>query len=106
MGYFLRSCNDTDLVQCSDLWAEAAVYAKNFTVDDGAKGHEVKDLTARFPDGCIAVLLDAFFVESVNLGDLSGLVVAPEEGHTVRVSGAANWSVEPIMRGIGILLCF
>ena len=60
--------------------------AEDFAVDDRAKGHEVKDLTACLPDGCVAVFLDAFLVEAVDLGDLSGFVVAADEGHAVWVS--------------------
>jgi hypothetical protein len=74
------------LVECSDLRAEAAVYAKDFAVDDRAESHEVEDLTACFPDRCIAVFLNTFFVEAVDLGDLAGFVVAAHECDAVRVS--------------------
>lgn len=60
--------------------------AEDFAVDDGAEGHEVEDLAAGFPDGGVAVFLDAFFVETVDLGDLAGFVVAADEGHAVGVS--------------------
>lgn len=45
--------------------------AENFAVNDRAENQEVEDLTAGFPNGCVAIFLLAFFVESVYLGDLA-----------------------------------
>lgn len=83
----LGSRHDADLVQRPDLRAQSAVDAENFAVDDGAEGHEVKDLAACFPDGSVAVFLHAFFVEAVNLGDLAGFMVAADKGDAVGVFG-------------------
>ena len=63
------------------------MHAEDFAVDDGAQHEEVEDLTAGFPDGGIAVFGLAFFVEAVDLGYLTGFVVAADEGHAVGVSG-------------------
>ena len=60
--------------------------AENLAVDDGAEGHEVEDLTTCFPDRCVAVFLHAFFIETINLGDLAGFVVTADEGYAVGVS--------------------
>ena len=60
--------------------------AENFSIDDSAQDEEVEYLTAGFPDGGVAVFLLTFFIESVDLGDLAGFVVAPDEGDTVGVS--------------------
>ena len=62
------------------------MYAKNFTIDDRGEGEEVEDLTAGFPDGGIAVFLLALLVETVDLGDLPGLVIATDERDLVRIS--------------------
>lgn len=64
--------------------------AEDFAIDDGAEGHEVEDLTACFPDGCVAVFLYAFFVETIDLGDLPGFVVTADEGHAVGVSRSVS----------------
>jgi hypothetical protein len=62
------------------------MHAKDFTVDDGGQGQEVEDLAARFPDGGVTVFLLTFFVESVDLGDLPGFVVAADERDFGRIS--------------------
>ena len=60
--------------------------AEDFAIDNGAKDKEVEDLAARFPDGCVAVFLLAFFIEAVDLGDLAGFMVAADEGDAIGVS--------------------
>ena len=87
VGDLLRASDDADLIQGADFGAQAAVHAEDFAVDDGAEDEEVEDLTAGFPDGGVAVLGLAFFVEAVDLGYLTGFVVAADEGDAVGVSG-------------------
>jgi hypothetical protein len=60
--------------------------AEDLPVDDSCQGQKVENLTARFPHRGISVLGLALFVESVDLGDLSGLVVSPYKGNAVWVS--------------------
>ena len=60
--------------------------AEDFAVDDSAQDEEVEDLTAGFPDGGVAVFGLAFFVEAVDLGYLTGFVVAANEGDTIGVA--------------------
>ena len=59
--------------------------AEYFPIDNGAEDKKIEDLTAGFPDGGVAVFLLAFFVEAVDLGDLSGFVVPTDEGDAVRI---------------------
>ena len=86
MRDLLRSGNYSNLIQRSDLRAQAPVHAEDFAVDDGGKGKEIEDLTARFPDRSVAVLLLAFFVEAVDLRYLPGFVVPAHESDFVWVS--------------------
>lgn len=51
---------------------------EDFAVDNGGEGEEIKDLTAGLPDAGVAVFGLAFFVEAVDLGDLTGFVVATD----------------------------
>lgn len=78
VGNFLCSCYDADLVQCADLRRQTSVYAENLAIDDSCEGEEVEDLTACLPDRCVAILGLALFVETVDLGDLSRLVVSAD----------------------------
>lgn len=93
VGDLLRPSDDADLIQGADFGAEAAVHAEDFAVDDGAQHEEVEDLTAGFPDGGVAVFGLAFFVEAVDLGYLTGFVVAADEGYAVGVAngGRISW---------------
>lgn len=86
MGNFLGTSDDTDLVESAYFGAQPTVNAENFAINDGAEDEEVEDLAAGFPDGCVAVLLLALFVETVNLGNLTGFVVSANEGDTVGVA--------------------
>lgn len=54
------------------------------TIDNRGKGEEVEHLAAGFPYATVAVFLLTFFVEAVDLGDLSALVVSTDEGDSFR----------------------
>lgn len=88
-GAFVRnllgSSNDAYLVKGTDFRAQTAMDAEHFPVNDSTEDQEVKDLAAGFPDRSIAIFLLAFFVKSVDLCDLARFMVAPDEGHTIRV---------------------
>lgn len=83
MGNFLRASHDADLVEGSDFGGQPAVHAQDSAVDDGGEGQEVEDLAARFPDAGITIFLLAFFVKAVDLGDLTGFVVAADKSYSV-----------------------
>lgn len=85
MRDLLSTSNDTDLINGSDLRAQATMDAENFTVDNGGEDKEVENLAARLPDRRVAVLLLALFVEAVDLSDLARLMVASDEGDLVGV---------------------
>lgn len=46
VGDLLRTCNNSDLIDCADLGAQAAVDTEDFSVDDGGEDQEIKDLAA------------------------------------------------------------
>ena len=82
---FLGSSNDANLVKGTDFRAQTAVDAEHFPVNDSTKDQEIKDLAAGFPHRSIAIFLLAFFVKPVDLCDLARFMVAPDEGHAIRV---------------------
>lgn len=88
MRDFLSTGNNTDLVEGTDFGAQATMDAKDFAIDDSTEDEEIEDLTACFPHRGIAVLLLALFIETVDLCDLTGLVIAADECDTIRVSGS------------------
>lgn len=89
MRNLLGTGNDTDLIEGANLRAQATVYAKNFAVNDCSEDKEVEDLTACLPNRSVPIFLLALFVETVDLSNLTRLVVAADEGDTIRVSSSA-----------------
>lgn len=86
MGNLLGPCDDSNLIYGSYLRAQAAMDAEKLSVNYGSENEEVKNVAARLPYGCVAVLLLAFFVEAVDLCDLARFVVASDENNAVWVS--------------------
>ncbi len=86
MRNFLGTSNDTDLINSADLRAETTVNAEDFTINNSGKDKEIKNLAARLPDRCISILLLALFIETIDLGDLAGLMVATDQRDLIRVS--------------------
>ena len=90
VGNLLGTSNDSNLVNSADLRAEAAVHTENSPVDDGSKCHKVKDLGTSFPHRGVAVFLVTLFVESVNLGDLTGFMIAANQCDATWIAGDHN----------------
>ena len=59
---------------------------EDFVVDNGTETKVIKDLTAVAPYIRRAIFTDAFFVEAIDLGDLPALVVASNEGYSIRIT--------------------
>jgi hypothetical protein len=57
--------------------------AEYLTIDDSGQSKEIEDLTAGLPYGCIAIFGLAFFVKTIDLSNLAGLVVSTNERDTV-----------------------
>lgn len=59
---------------------------KNFVFDKGTQSEVVEDISAISPDTGGTVLSPALVVEAIDLSDLTGLVVASDQGHSIWVS--------------------
>ena len=64
--------------------------AENLAIDQGRKGKIVEQIGEILPDIGIAVLSQAFVVESVDLCDLTGFVVATQDGNSFTVPHLEN----------------
>ena len=62
------------------------MHAEHPSIHDRPQGQVIKDLTSPPPYVATAVLPLALVIESINLGDLSRLVVPSDESHAFRVS--------------------
>jgi hypothetical protein len=76
----------------ADLGTQSTVNTQHGAVDNGGQDEKVKHLTASLPHGSIAVLLLAFLVEAIYLGDLAGFMVAADENYPVGISGGGQVS--------------
>lgn len=95
MRNLLSAGDDSNLVNGPDLRAQTTVHAEHLAVDNGGQDQKVEYLAARFPDRRVAVLLLAFFVEAVDLGDLPRLVVAANENDSVRIPMSLSADGQP-----------
>lgn len=59
---------------------------EDLVVNEGGQGEVIEEVGKVFPDVRVAVFSQAFVVETVNLGDLTGFVVAAEDGDALRVA--------------------
>lgn len=86
MRHFLYSIERTDVVQGVDTGRQPTVQAEDLIVNQSSEWEVVKQVGKIFPDVCISIFAKAFIVESVDLGDLAGLVVSTEDCDTLRIS--------------------
>lgn len=59
--------------------------AEDLVVDEGGKGEVIEEIGEDFPDVGIAVFTETFIVETVDLRDLTGLVVSTQNGDPLGV---------------------
>lgn len=86
MGNLLDSIQSSDVIQGVDAGGQAAVETEDLVVDQGGQRKVVEKVGKVLPNVGVSVLSEAFVVEAVNLGNLSGLVVASENGYALGVS--------------------
>jgi len=100
MRYFLFPIYDSNLIQVLDLGAQSTMDAQRGTVNQGAKSEVIKYFSASSPYIRGVVLPDAFVIKTVDLSDLSGFVVASDEGHSVGVADLEGKEQEEGLDGV------
>ena len=86
MGNFLDTIKRSNVVESVDRRAQSAVQTEDLVFNEGSEGEVVEEVGEVFPHVRIAVFAKALVVEVVDLGDLTGFVVATEDGNTLRVA--------------------
>lgn len=86
VGHFLNTVQSADVVQRVDTRRQATVQAEDLVVNKCCERQVVEKIGEEFPHVGVSVLAQTFVVEAVNLGDLSALVVATEDGDALRVA--------------------
>lgn len=85
MRNLLCTSYDTDLVDGANFRAETTMNTENLAVDDSSKDQEVEYLATGLPDRSVTVLLLTLLVETVDLSDLAGLMVATNESNLIGI---------------------
>lgn len=86
MWNLLYTVKGSDVVESIDAWGKTSVKAEDLLIDEGGKGEIVEEICEVLPYVGIAVLSETFVVETVDLRDLTGFVVATEDCDSLRVS--------------------
>lgn len=86
MRNLLYAIESSDVVQCVNTGRKAAVKAEDLVVDESSEGEVVEEVCKVLPHVGIAVLAKTFVVESVNLGDLTRLVISSEDGDALGIA--------------------
>lgn len=86
MWNLLFTIDGADLIQSLYAWRETTVYAKDATVNDGRQTQIVKDFSAVSPNCNTAVFAETLIIKTVNLSNLSRLVVASYQSNSVWIS--------------------
>ena len=86
MWNFLYTIECSDIVEGIDAGGETSVEAEDLVVDKGSKGEVVEEVCKVFPYIRVAIFSETFVVETVDLRDLTGFVVATEDGDALRIS--------------------
>jgi len=83
----LSTGNDANLVDGTDLGTQATVDTEELAVDDGSEDQKVENMAAGLPNGGVSILLLALLVESIDLSDLTRLVITADKNNSVGVPG-------------------
>jgi len=86
MRNLLYAIESSNVVQRVDTGRKAAVKAEDLVIDEGSEGKIVEEVCKVLPDVGIAVFAKTLVVESVNLGDLTRLVVSSEDGDALGIA--------------------
>lgn len=86
MRHLLFPVNHPDLIQRPHRGTQSPMHAKHPPVHNRPQTQVIKHVTAIPPDVYAPVFALTFVVEAVDLGDLAGFVITPDEGYPVGVA--------------------
>lgn len=82
----LDAVKSSDVVQGVDGWGQSTVETEDLVVDESGEWEIVEEVGEVLPNVRVSVLAEALVVESVDLGDLTGLVVSTEDSDALWVA--------------------
>jgi hypothetical protein len=109
MRDFLDTIQRSNVVESIDRRAQPTVQTEDLVFNESSEGKVVEEIGEVFPHVGVAIFAKALVVESVDLGDLTGLVIATKDGDTLGVTNLqANkkgHSFDGIVASIDIITC-
>ena len=82
----MKRLHDTHLVDRLQIRAESSMDTKYTAVNDRTESQIIKYFATVAPDVCWTILALTLVIETVDLSDLSGLVITTDEGDAVWIA--------------------
>ena len=82
---FNVSFKRSDGVDGSSFGREASMNTEYLSLDDGSEGKVVKGIIEIIPDVVVPVFFGDFVIKSIDVGNVTGLVVAPQQDHCLGI---------------------
>ena len=95
----LDSFQDLHLVDRTQGWREASMDTQDSAINHRSEIQVIEDFHAILPRVGVAILAHALLEEAIDLSDLSGLVVATQEGH---VGGISRFETQQELEGLPV----
>lgn len=109
MRDFLDTIQRSNVVQSVDRRAQPTVQTEDLVFNESSEGKVVEEIGEVFPHVGVAVFAKTLVVETVDLGDLTGLVIATKDGNTLGVTNLQadqkGHSLDRIVASIDIITC-
>jgi len=100
MWNFLYTIECSDIVEGIDAGGETSVEAEDLVVDKGSKGEVVEEIGEILPYVGVAIFSETFIIEPIDLRNLTGFVVATEDGDALRISNFEGYKESDSLNGI------
>lgn len=84
--HLLYTIKGADVIEGIDARRKTTMQAEDLIVDQCSKGKVIEQIGEIFPDVGVAILSKTFIIETIYLGDLTGFVVASEDGDALGIS--------------------
>jgi hypothetical protein len=100
MRNLLYTIQCSDVIKGIDAGRETSVQAEDLVIDQGGEGEVVEEIGEVLPYIRIAVFSETFIVEPIDLCDLTGFMVATEDGDALGISDFQGYEEGDGLNGV------